>query len=113
MMTEGRNREATKRTTLARLAVRMAKWTMADIFDHIASATPSSSPAERATPAGMADLLAMCERISQLEAGEHGVLADRIAVVCYLDRLIESLLGCAARLRTLRNRYEAADDHRS
>jgi hypothetical protein len=59
----------------------------------------------------MADLLAMCERISRMEAAEHGALADSTATVRYLDRLIESLLGCAARLRALRNRYEAAGDN--
>jgi hypothetical protein len=74
---------------------------------------PSSNGSSPSAAAGMADLLAMCERISQIEAAEHGALADSTATVRYLDRLIESLLGCAARLRALRNRYEAADDRRS
>jgi hypothetical protein len=66
--------------------------------------------ADRATAAGMADLLAMCERISRMEAAQAGVTAKPADVVKFLDATIESLLGFAGKLLVLKRIYEGRCD---
>jgi hypothetical protein len=63
--------------------------------------------AERVTAAGMADLLAMCSKISRLEAAQAGITAKPADVVKFLDATIESLLSFAGKLLVLKRIYES------
>jgi hypothetical protein len=71
------------------------------------------SAADRATAAGMADLLAMVEKISRMEAEQAGITASSASIVKFLDATIESLLSFAGKLLVLKRLYEVRDDRRS
>jgi hypothetical protein len=64
---------------------------------------------DRPSPSA-ADLLAMCARISALEAEQAGVTASPADVVKFLDATIESLLSFAAKLVVLKRIYEGRCD---
>jgi hypothetical protein len=65
------------------------------------------SAPERAIAAGMADLFAMVEKISRMEAEQAGITASPASVVKFLDATIESLLAFAGKLLVLKRIYES------